>query len=102
MSIYHIGEKVENPKEWNKKNTVKAKFENGKLITWGGCIGTRACEECGHLLSGTCMCIPSYTCPVCSHEHKYEPPKYEVGDFEYAIIRTPYFSPLMQTEGLGI
>ena len=34
-----------------------------------GCIGSLACEYCGTIVSGTCLCMGIFTCPECNKEN---------------------------------
>ncbi len=35
-----------------------------------GCVGTRICENCNHLISDSiCLCSPIFTCPNCNFEN---------------------------------
>lgn len=34
-----------------------------------GCVGARACENCGTINGGTCMCIGIFTCCECGFKN---------------------------------
>lgn len=57
--LYHNDNHVEDPVEYNRKiNEFRAKPGHH------GCISTRACEECGVLVSDSiCLCIGAFDCP---------------------------------------
>lgn len=36
----------------------------------GGCISSRICEKCNHLISDSiCLCLPYFVCPNCGFEN---------------------------------
>lgn len=40
---------------------------------WGGCISTRLCQNCNHLISDSiCLCLGIFTCPNCKFENGKE------------------------------
>lgn len=70
-----IGKKVDDPVAWNKKQNEVIQ----KIILSGygtGCISTKACEGCGHLITDSvCLCVGIFTCPNCGYENGQETKK---------------------------
>lgn len=66
MSLYHVG------KQLTKEEAEQFNKDIGKWAgkSGSGCVGSRACEKCYVILSGTCMCMNIYTCPKCGFEKK--------------------------------
>lgn len=66
--IYSECGHTEDPKGYNQ-NISNWRFQalkDGNLL---GCVGARACESCGTIQGGTCMCIPIFTCCKCGFEN---------------------------------
>jgi hypothetical protein len=56
---------VDSPENFNSDvSIVNAKY--------GGCVGQRACTNCGALNSGTCLCMGIFTCANCQHKNEPE------------------------------
>lgn len=54
---------VDNPENFNSDvSLINAKY--------GGCVGSRACEKCGAINSGTCLCMGIFTCSNCQHKNE--------------------------------
>lgn len=55
-----------------RQNDDKTRYEQmlkGVSTGWG-CVGTRICENCKHLISDSiCLCIPVFTCPNCQFKN---------------------------------
>ncbi len=45
---------------------------NASLVAlkYGGCVGQRACTNCGAINSGTCLCMGIFTCVNCQHQNE--------------------------------
>jgi hypothetical protein len=66
MSIYYNSGHTDNPKEYNAK-IWDWRVKN--LEQSVGCVGQLACEECGTINSGTCLCAGVFTCLKCNTEN---------------------------------
>ncbi len=64
--LSHSNTHVEDPVEYNRKiNEFRA--QPGSY----GCVGTRACEGCGVLVSDSiCLCIGAFDCPKCGYQQR--------------------------------
>lgn len=45
---------------------------NNRFFINTGCIGQRECKKCGSIITGTCLCLPIFTCPNCGFENGEE------------------------------
>lgn len=71
IMLYDLGLQTEEQIK-NHKEELDRRFNpfNPNYYNSGGCVGSRVCEKCKHLISDSiCLCVGVFVCPSCGFKN---------------------------------